>query len=167
MSNQLAETALSQIVEPTMRELLPAMDSPMARVLLLAIGLQETRFQTRRQYGDGPARGYWQFERGGGVEAIVDNRLTRRLLIDICKIREVKFEARAIWMQLEFDDQLACACARLLLFADPKPLPPMGRGGEAWDYYIAAWRPGKPHMKTWNGYYAQALEAVYAHPVNA
>jgi hypothetical protein len=155
------------VIRPAMEQLLPALDSPEARVLLVAIGLQETRFQTRRQYGDGPARGYWQFELGGGVHGIMEHRMTRLLLADICEIREVKYDARTIWRALEFDDLLACACARLLLFSDPKRLPALGKGGEAWDYYIANWRPGRPHVRTWNGYYAQALEAVYDHPVNA
>ena len=47
----------------------PAMDTPDARVLLLAIGLQESKFSHRLQIG-GPARGYWQFEQGGGVRGV-------------------------------------------------------------------------------------------------
>ncbi|MCV6902125.1 MAG: hypothetical protein NTT76_05400, partial [Achromobacter xylosoxidans] len=52
--------------------LLPAgMDTQAAHVMLLAIGLQESRFTHRQQIG-GPARGFWQFEKGtrasrGGV----------------------------------------------------------------------------------------------------
>jgi hypothetical protein len=43
-------------------KLLPFMDSPKARVLSAAIGHQESRFIHRRQI-NGPARGFWQFER--------------------------------------------------------------------------------------------------------
>lgn len=46
------------------------MDSAAARCQMLAIGLQESRLQHRRQNG-GPARGFWQFEKGGGVKGIL------------------------------------------------------------------------------------------------
>lgn len=59
-------------IEPALRLLPPAMDTVKARVMLLAIGLQESAFAARRQAGNGPARGFWQFELGtpqsrGGV----------------------------------------------------------------------------------------------------
>nr|WP_316904517.1 hypothetical protein [Ralstonia mannitolilytica] len=58
-------------IEPALAILPSAMDTREARVMLLAIGLQESRFMLRRQVG-GPARGFWQFEEGtkmsrGGV----------------------------------------------------------------------------------------------------
>jgi hypothetical protein len=43
----------------------PAMNTPPARAMLLAIGLQESRFMFRRQQNYGPARGFWQFEKAG------------------------------------------------------------------------------------------------------
>ena len=46
--------------------------STAADVLLLAIGLQESRFEHRQQIG-GPARSFWQFERGGGVDDADDS----------------------------------------------------------------------------------------------
>ena len=46
-------------IDPAL-ELFPKhMDSPQARVMLLSIGLQESRFEYRRQMGNGPARGFW------------------------------------------------------------------------------------------------------------
>ena len=51
---------IPDILDPAAK-LLPGMDSAKARVMLLAIGLQESRFEHRRQIG-GPARGFWQFE---------------------------------------------------------------------------------------------------------
>lgn len=54
--------------------LLPAkMDTPAARVMLLAIGLQESRFEHRRQLVGNPprptvpAKSFWQAEQGGGM----------------------------------------------------------------------------------------------------
>lgn len=48
----------TQAIEPAL-SLLPArMDSSRARAMLLAIGLQESRFEYRRQMNNGPARGF-------------------------------------------------------------------------------------------------------------
>ena len=56
--------SLSQIIDTAVGQalaLLPsAMDTPQAHCMLLAIGLQESRFVHRRQIG-GPACGFWQF----------------------------------------------------------------------------------------------------------
>ena len=144
------------------------MDTLEARVMLLAIGLQESRFQHRRQLikkgGEllplGPATGYWQFERGGGCRGIVDHPSSRYWAYRICSTREVAFTATAIWRALELDDVLAAAAARLLLFTDPRRLPELGDEKGGWNLYLRAWRPGKPHRDTWPGLYAQALSTL-------
>lgn len=146
------------------------MDTPEARVMLLAIGLQESRFQHRRQLikrgGEllplGPATGYWQFERGGGCRGIVDHPASRYWVYRICSTREVAFTATAIWRFLERDDVLAAAAARLLLFTDPRRLPELGDEKGAWNLYLRTWRPGKPHRATWPALYAEALAEVTA-----
>ena len=61
-------------VLPGMALLPDRMDTPEARVMMLAIGLQESRFVHRRQI-KGPARGFWQFEQGGGVIGVVSRQL--------------------------------------------------------------------------------------------
>lgn len=140
--------------------LLPAkMTSPQAEVMLLAIGLQESRFEHRRQIG-GPARGFWQFERGGGVRGVLRHKLTAGISAVICADRGVQPNEQDVWVAIERDDVLAAAFARLLLFTDPAPLPALGECAKAWDYYLRTWRPGKPHRRTWDALYAQALEAV-------
>jgi hypothetical protein len=154
----LLETVQRTILDPMFEQLLPDFDSPAARVMLLAIGLQESRFATRKQYG-GPARGYWQFERGGAA-GVLGHRTTQYNAGQVCKLRSVAPDAGSVTRKLEFDDLLAAAFARLLLFTDPRPLPKLGRGGEAWAYYLNLWRPGKPIQRTWNGLYAQALQTV-------
>lgn len=141
------------------------LDTPEARVMLLAIGLQESRFHQRRQLikkgGEllplGPATGYWQFERGGGCRGIVDHPASRYWAYRICSTREVDFTATAIWRALELDDVLAAAAARLLLFTDPKRLPELGDEKGGWNLYLRTWRPGKPHRDTWPALYTQAL----------
>lgn len=60
-------TVRRSIVEPTLLLLPAKMESPQAVVMLLTIGLQESLFEHRRQLGNGPARSFWQMERGGGV----------------------------------------------------------------------------------------------------
>ncbi len=154
-------------------KLLPVgMDSPAARVILLAIGLQESRFVHRYQVVQGrhgvkgPARGFWQFELGseaskGGVWGVYLHQASRYWLSIVCAARGVAFEPRAIWERLEHDDVLAAAVARLLLFTDAQRLPAVGDAVGAWDLYARrTWRPGKPHRQTWDAFHSRAREAV-------
>jgi hypothetical protein len=147
--------------------LLPgAMNTPQAHVMLHAIGLQESRFQHRRQLvgnpprPTGPAKGLWQFERMGGCAGVVRHDASRYWMYQVCMARGVKFNATAIWNAIETDDVLAAAAARLLLFTDPKRLPEVGDVNGAWNLYIRTWRPGKPHRKTWDDLYAQAVRVA-------
>lgn len=145
--------------------LLPArMDTPEARVMLLAIGLQESRFVHRRQIG-GPARGFWQFEKGtrasrGGVWGVFLHAASRDHLATLCKARSVAGDPDAIYAALEYDDVLAAGVARLLLWTDPKALPPVGDTQAAWALYLRTWRPGKPKPDSWGGLYQQAVTAI-------
>lgn len=147
--------------------LLPArMDTSAARVMLLAIGLQESRFEHRRQIG-GPARGFWQFEKGsrasrGGVWGVWLHPASKGQLAVLCKARSVACDPDAIYAALEYDDVLAAGVARLLLWTDPKALPAIGDGEAAWSLYLRTWRPGRPHPKTWPPLYAQAMAALQA-----
>ncbi|MBN9642984.1 MAG: hypothetical protein J0I68_30950, partial [Achromobacter sp.] len=97
----ITETAITPALA-----LLPAtMDTPAARVMLLAIGLQEGRFMHRRQIG-GPARGFWQFEKGtrasrGGVWGVFLHAASRDHLATLCKARSVAGDPDAIYAALE------------------------------------------------------------------
>src|SRR5690606_35531315 len=64
------DVVVEQAIWPAYALLPSRMDSDRATVMLLAIGLQESRFEHRRQI-KGPARGFWQFERGGGVRGVM------------------------------------------------------------------------------------------------
>lgn len=155
----LAEVSKS-ILAPTFADVLPGrFNSTEAKVMLLAIGLQESRFQHRKQIG-GPARGFWQFERGGGVHGVLNHGASARHAAAVCAILGYVPSAPVIYDALAEDDRLACAFARLLLFTDPKPLPPVGDLDASWDYYVRNWRPGKPHRKTWDALYLEAMEAL-------
>lgn len=154
------EYARDKIVRQAYGEVMPGrFGSREATVMLLAIGLQESRFEHRRQIG-GPARGFWQFEKGGGVRGVLNHPASQRYARAACAIRgEVPTETE-VYRAIAEDDLLACAFARLLLFTDPNPLPRVGDSDGAWAYYLRNWRPGKPHPQTWGALYLQAVEAV-------
>lgn len=145
-----------QIIEQTYDLVLPnRFDSHAAAVMLTAIGLQESRFVHRKQIG-GPATGFWQFEKYGGVKGVLMHRSTDLYAESVCLLRRVAAGADLVHKKLEIDDILACAFARLLLWTDPRPLPTTAEGG--WDCYMRLWRPGKPHPETWPRFFEQALE---------
>ena len=148
--------------------LLPAkMDTPDARIQLFAIGLQESRFEHRRQIG-GPARGFLQFERGtketrGGIYGVLLHQGTydhiRRVLAalqyridaDMDELADISYEA------VEHNDVLVMAYGRLLLWTVAGPIPHNDPEG-AWAYYLSGWRPGKPHKGTWAQCYQKAQQ---------
>lgn len=146
-------------VDPALARLPAKMDTPAARVMLLAIGLQESRFLHRRQIG-GPARGFWQFERGGGVRGVLTHPASRDHAYRVCAARGVDPVAAAVYPALEADDVLAAAFARLLMWTDAWRLPAVGDTQGGWELYIRTWRPGKPHPGTWQALYAQAVAEV-------
>ncbi|MEN4917587.1 hypothetical protein ABE485_02860 [Achromobacter spanius] len=148
--------------------LLPAnMDTPEARIQLLATGLQESRFEHRRQLvgspprPTGPAKSFWQAEQGGGmVHGVRLHAATRAAAAHLYQARGVPARDAAIWDAIEHDDVLAAGLARLLLWSDPGRLPAVGDEQGAWNLYLRTWRPGKPHAQTWPGLYARAVAEV-------
>jgi hypothetical protein len=151
-----------RIVEPTLQWMaaspslgIPASDS--ARVLVMAIAGQESRWAARRQLG-GPARSYWQFEQGGGVAGLF--RVTPRELGIVCAACDVAFDAATVFEAMAWNDTLACAMARLLLWTDPAPLPQYWDKIAGWQYYQRNWRPGAPRPESWAGVYDQSLAAI-------
>jgi hypothetical protein len=152
--------ARDKVIGQTFREVLPGKFASLeATVLLLAIGLQESRFEHREQIG-GPARSFWQFERGGGVRGVLSHEDSRKFAQAACVLRGIPPTPDAVYQRMLEDDLLGCAFARLLLYTDPRPLPALGRSDLAWDYYIANWRPGRPRRASWDGLYAEALKTA-------
>ncbi|CUJ96925.1 hypothetical protein [Achromobacter xylosoxidans] len=155
---------VERAIKPALAWLPARMDTPAARVMLLAIGLQESRFEHRRQIG-GPARGFWQFEKGsrasrGGVWGVCLHPAGKGHLAVLCKARSVACDPDAIYAALEYDDVLAAGVARLLLWTDPKVLPAIGDGEAAWSLYLRTWRPGKPKPDSWLSLYSRATDEV-------
>lgn len=147
------------VISPTFALLGPKYASPQAEAMLQAIALQESGLVHRRQVG-GPARSWWQFERGGGVVGVLRHNVSADKAREVCHALGYRPEADTVYTAMEHNDILACAFARLLLYTDPSPLP---RGeAEAWNYYRRNWRPGKPHEKRWPANWKRATAAVYA-----
>ncbi|SAI62862.1 Uncharacterised protein [Bordetella trematum] len=164
-------------INPALALLPPGMDTPAARVMLLSIGLQESRFEHRRQLvgrpprPEGPAKSFWQGEEGGGmVHGVRLHAATRAHAAALYRARSVAATDRAIWDAIEKDDVLAAGLARLLLWSDPGRLPAVGDEQGAWDLYLRTWRPGayergSPARRAelrakWGRNYAQTLAEV-------
>lgn len=134
--------------------------TPEANLMLHAIGMQETGFLTRIQYGNGPARSFWQFEEGGGVKGVLNHYVVGKYCKLVCDYFGIPHDKHAIWKAMETNDVLGACMARLLLYSSPKALPKLGEQQKAWDMYEDIWRPGKPHPDKWTANYAAALKEV-------
>ena len=135
---------------PAALALLPGrMDSPAARAMLLAIGLQESKFTHRLQVPSGIAHGFWQFEKNGGVKGVLDHPVTSPIVTPICELLCYYAVSSVCYEAIVHNDVLACVFARLLLWTDPRALPAEHEHGKGWDIYRDQWRPGKPHPEAW------------------
>ena len=146
-------------ISPAMALLPPKMTSDKATVMLLAIGLQESRLTHRKQIG-GPAKSFLQFESGGGVKGVMTHSASSASAQSLCQDLAVSFDRTSIFQAMEFNDVLAFGLGRLLLYTDPRALPEIGDAQAAWDLYQRVWRPGKPHRQTWDELYAVACKVV-------
>lgn len=140
----------------------PKLDTPAARALVLAIGLQESRFLDRRQLEGGPARGFWQFEPGGvgGVAQVLTHPSTKPLIESVLEQLRYPPAISACYTAIEHNDVLAVCFARLLLLPVPGVLPAREEAEKGWRQYVLGWHPGKPHRPTWDGFYARAWGLV-------
>ena len=147
--------ALQAVIFPGLSLLPRRMTSPESIAMLITIGLQESRFEHRRQIG-GPARGFFQFEQGGGVVGVLTHRATRDMICNILDRLEYDRNISTSYGAIEHNDALATVYARLLLWTLPGALPGPDEDEMAWGQYIEAWRPGRPHRETWDEVYRQA-----------
>jgi hypothetical protein len=135
-----------------------------ARRFMLAIALQESgpglaaRYQNSPSSSPGPARGFWQFEQGGGVAGVLTHPSVSSWSNEVCKLLEVVNQAAAAWRAIEGNDVLAACFARLLIYTDPAALPT--EQDAAWNYYLRTWRPGKPHQSAWPSNWSVASRTV-------
>ena len=154
---------LHSVIYPGLSLLTPQMNTPPAVAMLLSIGLQESRFAYRRQIG-GPARGFYQFERGGGVKGVLSHHATQGLICAVLDRLEYDRSVDTSYVAIEHNDALATVYARLLLWTLPDTLPGPGEYEKAWGQYIDAWRPGRPHRDSFDDFYRQAWEVCGGYP---
>lgn len=153
----------TSIVEPTLQWLSPLVGivpTDEARVLLMTIAGTESNWTERLQIG-GPARGRWQFE-GGPMSGLAQVILTCPQYINaVCRDLEIpSTNGATLFEALAWNDTLACALARLLLWQHPPKLPELGDVQGAYNYYINTWHPGAPRPDEWPGLYNQAMLVI-------
>lgn len=128
--------------------------------MLMAIAMQESRFDERRQIG-GPARSFWQFE-FGGIKGVLNHKASAPLIRSVLTQLDYDYAPDSSYNAIEHNDVLAFAYARCLLWTLPNPLPKRDEVEEGWTQYVEAWRPGKPRPQTWDAFYAKAWQLTEA-----
>jgi hypothetical protein len=162
-----AREFLAQIIDPGMAFLAYALgpndgaaaSTPALRTLLLSTAGQESDWKYRRQIG-GPARGFWQYEKAGALRGVMRHVATQARVKRLTDALCIHLDEGSLFEAIAWNDHLATAFARLLLWTDAAPVPSMGEEQIAWAYYLRNWRPGKPRPQAWPGIYQQACEAV-------
>ncbi|MCB1835703.1 MAG: hypothetical protein KDH19_19990 [Geminicoccaceae bacterium] len=132
------QDALDCLIRPGLRLMGEPFDRDEAAFLLLVIGFYESGFRARYQV-DGPARGFWQFEQIGLLQALkpYDVRRVLRQLI-------LPEQPERLWPILPALDLGAVVLARGLLWSHPEPLPSIHASSQDLHrYYRETWRPGK------------------------
>jgi hypothetical protein len=149
-------------IVPALRLLPDEMTSPGAEAMLLAIGAQESGFDHRRQIGNGPGLGFWQFEQGGGVLGVLRHPATKRHIQAVLTALDYDpaSDPETCYGIIEHNDIMAAAFARLLLWTVPAPLPVKTAPMLGWSQYVSVWRPGKPHRETWDKLFESAWEII-------
>jgi hypothetical protein len=152
---------IQNALTPALGLLPPSMDSKPARAMVLAICLQESRLKHRKQI-NGPARGYPQFELGGGITGVLTHPASKPHIQTVLNALDYDMNAGDCYTAIAHNDILAAAFARLLLYTLPELLPVRSDPDGGWRQYIKAWRPGKPHRESWDTLYAQAWATLEA-----
>lgn len=159
------ELFLRNAIVPALALLPQKMNSPEAKAMMLAIAFQESGLKYRRQVG-GPARGYFQFEQGGGVRGVLNHPATSQTIQAFLAQMDYGWtpvsNAEACYSAIEHNDMLAAAFARLLLWTLPEAMPGKESPAVGWERYYSGWRPGRPHRITWDAHFARAWEIVDA-----
>lgn len=143
----------------------PRLQDPRAAILLAAIAIQESDLRWARQAPAGPARSWWQIEVGTArdIQARVSQLGPRwRRLLDWHDGATGDVEEALLGYPLS-----GCVWARLLLWLDPAPLPPIGDEAAALETYKAVWRPAwalgrRPingELERWSRAYVEVMTA--------
>lgn len=163
----MIEHILRYVVPAGYSLLPPYMQAPAATAEILAAGLQESQFTFRRQKKGGPARGFFQFERDGGIAEVLENHATQAHIEDVLRALRYGYaigDRAACHAAIEHNDTLAFVFARLRLWILPVKLPTRDDWLSGWNQYLRAWRPGQPKPDTWAANYTEAWERVEPSP---
>jgi hypothetical protein len=134
----------------------PRFTSDSAKLMIVAIMLQESGLRHRRQQPAGPARSYAQFELPG-VNEVMQGPTTRDRAAEVLSALDYAgLTPSQVHAALEHNDLLAVCFTRLLLWGDPAPLPSPADDAGGWQYYLRRWRPGKPRPEKWPTNWATA-----------
>ena len=147
-------TAFGPIYKAAASLLPQSMDTQAAKAELIAIAMQESRFDERRQIG-GPARGFWQFEMAG-IRGVLNHKASKPLITAVLDRLDYPHDPMTSYTAIEHNDVLAFAYARCLLWTLPDPLPLQHEAQEGWEQYISGWRPGRPHRQSWDKFFNEA-----------
>lgn len=152
-------TAFGAIYKATASLLPTRLDTVEAKAMMFAIPMQESRWDERRQLGNGPAHGFPQFE-FGGIKGVLNHSSAGPIIKAVLDRLDYDHAPMTSYEAIVHNDVLALAYMRCLLWTVPQALPKRGEAEEAWQQYLFAWRPGKPHRATWDRFYELAWEMV-------
>ena len=154
-----------RVLEPGLALLPRNMDSPEARVFLVAAGGQESHWRFRRQIGGGTAHSYYQLEgKGGAVEEVLTSRGTAVHAVAACRALDIEPTLEEVYEAIVYCDALATVIGRLIPWLEPAPLPAIGDVDGAWACYERLWKPGRPAPERWPACYSAALAAFQTPP---
>lgn len=150
------------------------MDEPQRLVLALAIAIEETSLDHRRQvlkggrYGKG--RSWWQNEGGSqaSIGRLMNHPTLSRPLKQLCIEQTIPWDLASIYEAVAWHDLLAAVIALLLIFSDAQPVPDVTDEYGMWGYYWRCWqpgayrnwKPGDPQGERWHDAHRRALNAV-------
>lgn len=146
------------ILQPLFSVLPDKMNSVEAKAMLLAIGMQESRFKARKQH-NGPAMGFWQFE-SAGILGVMHHHATQEYAEALLGLLVIADQDAVVYRAMQYNDFIAAGFARLLLWALPHSLPTRDEPEKGWEQYLQAWRPGRPHKETWEMCWSEAWGAI-------
>jgi len=145
-------------INPALSLLPPVMNSRAARAMLFAIALQESGLEHRKQRPKGPGRSYFQFE--AGIRGVLTHHASSVYAHGVCISLDVAPTYDGVHEAIGFNDPLACAFARLLLWTLPQSLPTITQADAGWLQYLSAWNPGEPRPSTWPENFTTAWSVV-------